>query len=104
MFDGEDFFWEDLLDYVEERRVIPVVGPELLRATKNEALSRERDQKEWLVDSGSSKDVGPVTFLGAFSRGTRVLGITNPAGFCTELVRRWHERHPKTAVPAEACR
>lgn len=23
--------WDDLLNYIEERRVIPIVGPELLR-------------------------------------------------------------------------
>lgn len=27
---GQDFFWDDLLEYVGERRVIPVVGAELL--------------------------------------------------------------------------
>jgi len=26
----EDFFWDDLLEYIEERRVIPIVGAELL--------------------------------------------------------------------------
>ncbi|MEO5961642.1 MAG: toll/interleukin-1 receptor domain-containing protein [Opitutaceae bacterium] len=27
---GQDFFWDDLLEYIEERRVIPIVGAELL--------------------------------------------------------------------------
>ncbi len=29
---GQDFFWDDLLEYIEERRVIPIVGAELLTA------------------------------------------------------------------------
>ena len=27
---SQDFFWDDLLEYIEERRVIPIVGAELL--------------------------------------------------------------------------
>src|SRR5438309_5670177 len=27
---AQDFFWDDLLEYIEERRVIPIVGSELL--------------------------------------------------------------------------
>ena len=27
----DDDAWEDLLNYIEEKRVIPIVGPELLR-------------------------------------------------------------------------
>ena len=27
---GQDFFWDDLLEYIEERRVIPIIGAELL--------------------------------------------------------------------------
>ena len=27
---GQDFFWDDLLEYIEDRRVIPIVGAELL--------------------------------------------------------------------------
>lgn len=27
---GQEFFWDDLLEYIEERRVIPIVGAELL--------------------------------------------------------------------------
>lgn len=71
-----------------------------IRATKNERLSRQRDQKEWLVDSRSGGDAGLVTFLGAFSRDTQVLGISDPAVFCAELARRWRERHPETGTPA----
>ena len=32
---GEDFFWDDLLDYIEERRVIPILGAELLTVPDN---------------------------------------------------------------------
>jgi hypothetical protein len=28
-----DSFWDDLLEYIEERRVIPIIGPEVLRMT-----------------------------------------------------------------------
>ena len=31
--EGEQEFWDDLLAYIEEGRVIPVVGPELLNLT-----------------------------------------------------------------------
>ena len=27
----DDDAWEDLLDFIEERRVIPIIGPELLK-------------------------------------------------------------------------
>ena len=27
----DDDAWDDLLNYIEERRVIPIIGPELLR-------------------------------------------------------------------------
>ncbi|HEX6829713.1 MAG TPA: toll/interleukin-1 receptor domain-containing protein [Burkholderiales bacterium] len=70
-----------------------------LRATKNERLSQERAEKEWLVDSRSGNDPGLVTFLGAFSRDTQVLGIANPGGFCAGLAQRWRERHPADTPP-----
>jgi hypothetical protein len=36
---AQDFFWDDLLEYIEERRVVPIVGAELLTAT--DTLGRE---------------------------------------------------------------
>lgn len=36
---GQDFFWDDLLEYIEERRVIPIVGAELL--TVNDGQGNE---------------------------------------------------------------
>lgn len=32
MEDGLDDFWDDLLEFIEERRVVPIVGPEVLLA------------------------------------------------------------------------
>src|SRR5215218_5794324 len=29
------FEWDDLLEYIDDRRVIPILGPELLRVTEN---------------------------------------------------------------------
>jgi hypothetical protein len=28
----QEFFWDDILEFIEERRVIPIVGSELLGA------------------------------------------------------------------------
>jgi class 3 adenylate cyclase len=39
--------WEDLLDYIEDRRVIPIVGPELLRV---ETESGPRLLYDWLAE------------------------------------------------------
>lgn len=43
----DDDAWEDLLNYVEERRVIPIVGPELLRV---ETDAGPRLLYEWLAE------------------------------------------------------
>jgi hypothetical protein len=43
----DDDAWEDLLSYIEERRVIPIVGPELLQ------VSTERGPRllyDWLAE------------------------------------------------------
>jgi hypothetical protein len=42
-----DDVWEDLLNYIEEKRVIPIVGPELLRV---ETEAGPRLLLEWLAD------------------------------------------------------
>jgi hypothetical protein len=42
-----DDVWEDLLNYIEEKRVIPIVGPELLRV---ETDSGPRLLQEWLAE------------------------------------------------------
>ena len=33
-----DDAWDDLLNYIEERRVIPIIGPELLRVRDRDAV------------------------------------------------------------------
>jgi hypothetical protein len=43
----DDDAWDDLLNYIEERRVIPIVGPELLRV---ETDSGPRLLYEWLAE------------------------------------------------------
>ena len=39
--------WDDLLNYIEERRVIPIVGPDLLRVN---TPSGPRPLYEWLAE------------------------------------------------------
>ena len=39
--------WDDLLNYIEERRVIPIIGPELLRVQTDQGL---RPLHEWLAE------------------------------------------------------
>jgi class 3 adenylate cyclase len=43
----DDAAWDDLLDYIEDRRVIPIVGPELLRV---ETDTGPRLLYEWLAE------------------------------------------------------
>jgi len=42
-----DDVWEDLLNYIEEKRVIPIVGPELLKV---ETDTGPRLLLEWLAE------------------------------------------------------
>src|SRR6267378_4492327 len=43
----DDDAWEDLLNYIEEKRVIPIVGPELLRV---ETDTGPRPLYDWLAE------------------------------------------------------
>jgi hypothetical protein len=43
----DDDAWDDLLNYIEERRVIPIIGPELLRV---ETETGPRAFQEWLAE------------------------------------------------------
>lgn len=43
----DDDMWEDLLNYIEEKRVIPIIGPELLKV---ETESGPRLLLEWLAE------------------------------------------------------
>ena len=39
--------WDDLLNYIEERRVIPIIGPDLLRVETDRG---PRPLYEWLAE------------------------------------------------------
>jgi len=43
----DDDAWDDLLNYIEERRVIPIIGPDLLRVQTERGL---RPLYEWLAE------------------------------------------------------
>ncbi len=45
--DFDDDAWDDLLNYIEERRVIPIIGPDLLRVQTDCGL---RPLYEWLAE------------------------------------------------------
>jgi len=45
--DFSDDVWEDLLNYIEEKRVIPIIGPELLKV---ETETGPRLLQEWLAE------------------------------------------------------
>ena len=44
--------WDDLLNYIEERRVIPIIGPDLLRVQTDRGL---RPLYEWLAEKLAAK-------------------------------------------------
>ena len=95
--------WEDLLDFIEERRVIPIIGPELLKV---ETDSGPRLLYEWLAEKLASKlnvDTAqlpqPYTlndvvcwFLGARGRReeayTRLRSVLRDANFAPPLALR----------------
>ena len=50
--DFDDDAWDDLLNYIEERRVIPIIGPDLLRVQTDGGL---RPLYEWLAEKLAAK-------------------------------------------------
>ena len=48
----DDDAWEDLLDFIEERRVIPIIGPELLQVDTD---AGPRLLYEWVADKLAAK-------------------------------------------------
>ncbi|HKW80264.1 MAG TPA: hypothetical protein VJQ49_04580, partial [Casimicrobiaceae bacterium] len=48
----DDDAWDDLLNYIEERRVIPIVGPELLKV---ETESGPRLLYDWIAEKLAGK-------------------------------------------------
>jgi len=58
--DFDEDAWDDLLNYIEERRVIPIIGPDLLRVQTDHGL---RPLYEWLAERLAAKlsvDVAPL--------------------------------------------
>ena len=54
----DDDAWDDLLNYIEERRVIPIIGPDLLRVQTDRGL---RPLYEWLAGKLAARlQVDPV--------------------------------------------
>ena len=48
----DDDAWEDLLNYIEEKRVIPIIGPELLKV---DTENGPRLFYDWLADKLAAK-------------------------------------------------
>ena len=48
----DDDAWDDLLNYIEERRVIPIIGPDLLRVQTDRGL---RPLYDWLAEKLAAK-------------------------------------------------
>jgi hypothetical protein len=98
-----DDVWEDLLNYIEEKRVIPIVGPELLKV---ETDTRPRLLLEWLAEKLAARlnvDPAPLakpltlndvvcTYLGNRGRReeayTRLRTIMREANFALPLPLR----------------
>jgi hypothetical protein len=72
-----------------------------MRTAKGRQLSMQRGESELLVDSRLRADRPLVAFLENFSYGTRILSV-DPAQFIAELETRWLQKHPATAVAAQA--
>lgn len=68
----------------------------ILRTTKKEKLSVERDCGEFLIDARRVPDDSFVTFVTSFSRGTRIVPL-DPLKFVDEFARRWHAGAPGPA-------
>src|SRR3954463_13032177 len=99
----DDDAWEDLLNYIEEKRVIPIVGPELLRVDTD---AGPRLLYDWLAEKlatrlsvNTSALPQPYTlddvvcwFLGAHGRReeiyTRVRTILRETNFTVPLALR----------------
>jgi hypothetical protein len=61
----DDDAWEDLLNYIEEKRVIPIVGPELLRV---ETDTGPRLLYDWLAEKLAARlNVDPRTLPSPFT-------------------------------------
>jgi len=61
----DDDAWEDLLNFVEEKRVIPIVGPELVTVPTDAHLTGSASSPQ----AGSRPRVLPAAGFGHFSLG-----------------------------------
>src|SRR5688572_31616016 len=103
--DFDEDAWDDLLNYIEERRVIPIIGPDLLRVQTDRGL---RPLYEWLAEKlavrlqVSTADLpqplalndGVCSYLGQRGRSeeayTRIRSIMSGGGFERPPARRPH--------------
>lgn len=99
----DDDAWDDLLNYIEERRVIPIIGPELLRI---ETETGPRAFQDWLAEKLAARlnvdvsrlpqpySLSDVVSWHVASRGrreepyTRVRSILRDAAFAPPLALR----------------
>ena len=99
----DDDAWEDLLNYIEEKRVIPIIGPELLKV---DTESGPRPMLEWLAEKLAARlgvAAAPLpqplalndvvcAYLGAHGRReeayTRIRSIMREAAFAPPLPLR----------------
>jgi hypothetical protein len=99
---------ERLLDELKKNHLL-ILGEDFsdwltrifLRTAKGSRLSATRDSVEILADSKTQRDPSLVSFLLHFSSHTRVFRAGGAVEFVDELWKRWRERQPQTASPAE---
>src|SRR5208283_5988108 len=79
--------WEDLLNFIEERRVIPIVGPELLRV---ETETGPRMLYEWLAEKLAAR------------LGVDLIGLSTPFSLndvvCAYLAKRGRREEAYTRI------
>ncbi len=83
----DDDAWEDLLNFIEERRVIPIVGPELLRV---ETETGPRMLYEWLAEKLAAR------------LGVDLIGLSTPFSLndvvCAYLAKRGRREEAYTRI------
>jgi len=87
----DDDAWEDLLNFIEERRVIPIIGPELLKV---ETESGPRLLYEWVAEKLAGKLNVDTAQL------PQPLVHRGDAGLCLRARRRVSRARPARAAQA----
>ena len=97
----DDDAWEDLLNYIEEKRVIPIVGPELLRV---ETETGPRLLYDWLAEKLAARlNVDIRALPQPCTLNDVVCGFLASRGRREEAyTRRNHVLNPAGAPPARA--